>query len=275
MRPEDVAAAHAVTVAAFADYARRRHEPEPPRPALDAAYVRLRRFLAADPGGSWVAVRDGRVAGVGLALLREGLWGLSLLVVDPAAQSIGVGGALLRRTLAYGEDARGAVILASSDPRALRAYVRAGFTMHPSAVAVGTPRDVAADPAVRPWEDGDHALAAALDRALRGAAHGADLDAQAAAGCERLVLPGAGYAVHKGGAVKQLSARDEAAAAALLRTVLARARGEATVEWLTAEQQWATDVAVAAGLELRPAGAVFRRGETGPFRPYLPSGAYL
>jgi len=32
---------------------------------------------------------------------------------------------------------------------------------------------------------------------------------------------------------------------------------------------------VAARLELRPSGAVLLRGDVGPFRPYLPGGAYL
>ncbi len=30
-----------------------------------------------------------------------------------------------------------------------------------------------------------------------------------------------------------------------------------------------------AGLVLKPGGAVFVRGDVGPFTPYLPSGAYL
>ena len=30
-----------------------------------------------------------------------------------------------------------------------------------------------------------------------------------------------------------------------------------------------------AGLALKPGGAVFVRGDVGPFAPYLPSGAYL
>jgi hypothetical protein len=197
--------------------------------------------------------------------------------VRPDVQSTGTGSALLARTLAYGEGARGWIILASPDPRALRAYARAGFALHPSVLATGTPRDVAAAPEVRPFKPGDHALAAAVDRAVRGAPHGADLDALAAAGCELLTLPGRGYAVHRGGAVKTIAAFDDAAAAALLRSVLARMPdgAGAEVEWLTGTQQWAVDVAVAAGLELRPGGAVFLRGDVGAFRPYLPGGAYL
>ena len=64
-----------------------------------------------------------------------------------------------------------------------------------------------------------------------------------------------------------------------LRAVLARFRRagqRAVVEWITSAQGWAVDVCVEAGLELRTgAGAVFLGGDVGPFRPYLPSGAYL
>ena len=130
---------------------------------------------------------------------------------------------------------------------------------------------------VRLFEPGDHELAARVDRAVRGAPHGADLDALAEGGCELLVLPERGYAAHRDGAVKTIAAFDDEAAAALLRTVLARMPPgrSAEVDWITGAQQWAIDVAVAAGLELRRGGAVALRGDVGSFRPYLPGGAYL
>jgi hypothetical protein len=185
--------------------------------------------------------------------------------------------ALLARTLEYGAGARGGIVLASPDPRALRAYARAGFTLHPSLTATGVPRNPMACADVRPFESADHDLAAAVDGAVRGAPHGADLDALAAGGNELLTLPGRGYAAHLAGTVKTIAAFDDEAAAALLRTVLARmpAGKEADVSWLTGAQQWAIDVAVAARLELRFGGAVCLRGDVGPFRPYLPGGAYL
>jgi hypothetical protein len=83
--------------------------------------------------------------------------------------------------------------------------------------------------------------------------------------------------VHRAGAVQTIAAFDDGAAAALLRTVLARVPkgGRAEVDWLTGSQQWAIDVAVAVRLELRLGGAVCLRGDVGPFRPYLPGGAFL
>jgi GNAT superfamily N-acetyltransferase len=278
MREDDVVPARELMEATFADLARRFHEPVQPPGDPESGHVRLRRILATDPGGSWVTDDGaGALTGVALAIMREGVWGLSLLVVRPDLQSAGTGTALLRRTLDYGADARGAIILASADPRALRAYARAGFALHPVVSAWGTPRDVAPAPEVRPFTADDHPLAAAVDRVVRGAAHGGDLDALAAGGCELLTYPERGYAVHRRGDVKTIAAFDDHAAAALLRTVLARipAGGAAEVDWMTAAQQWAIEVAVAARLELRPAGAVFLRGDVGAFRPYLPGGAYL
>jgi GNAT superfamily N-acetyltransferase len=277
MTEDDVAGVHEAFVAAFTDLERRLHQPPSPPRDPAGSYKRLRRILATDPGGSWVAEDGAGIAGVALAIRREQLWGLSLFAVRPDAQSTGIGRDLLARALAYGDGAAGAIILASADARALRAYARAGFVLHPSLSATGPPHGIVGCADVRPFEPGDHELAEAVDRALRGAPHGGDLDALADGGCELLVLPERGYAVHDDGSVKTVAAFDEEAAGALLRTVLARIPpgGSAEVDWITATQQWAVDVAVAARLELRPAGAVALRGDVGPFRPYLPGGAYL
>ena len=50
---------------------------------------------------------------------------------------------------------------------------------------------------------------------------------------------------------------------------------EIGVEWITSRQDWAIGPVLDAGLSLTNDGAVFVRGDVGPFRPYLPSGAYL
>ena len=277
LRDDDVEAAHEITIAAFAQFdAERGDDPERPQPSPVGAHARIRHLMATDPGGCWAAVdADDEPIGVALALVREGVWGLSLLVVRPDVQSAGAGRALLRASLEHGRDAHGGIILGSADPRALRAYHRAGFTMHPAAVAAGTPQGVEPDPEVVPFDAArDAATAAEVDRAIRGAAHGADLEVLGSSS-ELLALPGRGYVALRGGEVKLLAAADEDAARRLLRTALARAGGRAEVSWLTGLQRWAVDVAVEARLELDVWGAVFVRGDVGPFTPYLPSGAYL
>jgi GNAT superfamily N-acetyltransferase len=277
---EDVEERFAEAVGGRADIggARREKRPPPPPPADPTpAHERFHHLLRTDPGGAWVSVDgDDRPTGAALALVREGLWGLSLLVVRPDAQSSGAGGALLRASLEHGRDARGGVILASSDARALRAYHRAGFTMHPAARAAGVPEGLTADPAVVAFDAArDARMADAVGRAVRGAPHGDDLTAFARGGATLLALPGRGFAAIRDGDVKLVAATDEPAATALLRTALVRCGGRAEVSWLTGAQRWAVDVLVEARMELSVWGAVFLRGDVGPFTPYLPSGAYL
>jgi GNAT superfamily N-acetyltransferase len=275
MEPSDVAAAFAVSVAAFDDLARRRGEPaEPPTP-LSFARIRVGRPLATDPGGAWVAERDGEVVGAALAIIREGVWGLSLLVVRPDAQSSGAGRELLARAYAYGEAARGWIVLASADSRGLRSCARLGLHLHPALAASG-PARAAAVPELRPGTADDLPLTEAVDRAVRGAVHGEDILALVEAGGRFLVLPERGYAVVRGGEISLLAAFDEDSAATVLRSCLALTEDEASVRWITGAQNWAIAPCVDAGLRLTTdGGAVFLAGEVGPFTPYLPSGAYL
>jgi GNAT superfamily N-acetyltransferase len=276
MEARDVRGVQDATVETFKDLEERFGEPVTPPPPFEQAAVRLRHLLATDPGGAWVAERDGTIVGCALALVRERIWGLSLLVVRPALQSAGVGRELLDRARAYGDGARGLLILASRDVRALRAYVRLGLDLHPAALAIGTPRPLPIPSGARPAAPGDRPWMDAVGRELRGAAHGDDLDAFVRAHAAVTVVPERGYAVSRGGALKLLAARDEDAARTLLRDHLARAGGEATVEWLTSHQQWAIRECLDAGLHLDTAyGAVMTAGELGTMSPYLPSGAYL
>ena len=277
MREEDVPAVHELAVLAFEDLARRSGEPPEPRPEPAQAHVRLRHLVRTDAGGAWVAEAGGAVVGSALALVREGVWGLSLLVVAPALQSAGLGGRLLRRAHAHANRARGRIVLSSDDPRALRAYARLGLQVHPALYATGVPAGVSPPAGVREGGRADIPLTAGVDRYVRGAAHGGDIDALLAAGATLLVLPERGYAVIRRASPGLLAAVDEPAARDLLRAVLARADGETvTVDWLTAGQDWAVEVCLDAGLELRAGrGALFLGGDVGPFRPYLPSGAYL
>jgi GNAT superfamily N-acetyltransferase len=283
MREADLRPAFDLQMEAFIDLDRRRgtHDSTPPAPPPDPAIalIRFRRLLEADPDGAWVAERDGALAGVALALLREGLWGLSLLVVDPPAQGDGVGRELLARAWDYGNGARGHVILSSSDPRAIRAYARLGLEVHPAIAAKGAPRGIAPPAGVRAGGPEDLPLTEAVDREVRGAAHGGDLLAMLAGGHELLVAPERGYAMLRGGELRLLAARDDAAARELLRAALARIAehgADANVQFITARQQWAIEVCLEARLELEAdCGCVFTGGDTGPFAPYLPSGAYL
>lgn len=264
--------------AAFGDLRERRGAPPESWPPLAQGRLRFDHFIGTDPDGAWAAVGDdGQLVGCALALVREGLWGLSLLVVRPDAQSSGVGGRLLDQAWAYGEGARGAIILASPDHRALRAYARLGLTLHPTVTARGHVRGVSPPPEVRPGGPGDWDLVASIDRKVRGAAREPDMEALTVPPSEFLVLPDQGYVIVREGNVRLLAAPDPDAAALLLRAAFAASGDhEISVEWITGDQNWAVGPCLDAGLDLNVnAGAVFVSGDVGPFTPYLPNGAYL
>jgi GNAT superfamily N-acetyltransferase len=263
-------------VRAFVDLAERLRLPPEPVHDPAVALTRHRHVIRTDPGGCLVAEADGQIVGAAESILREGLWGLSLLVVDPRAQSTGAGKELLQRAAAYGEGARGRIILSSQDPRALRAYRRLGLWPQPCLKAVGTPRGVAEPANVRAGGRDDIPLTEAVDRAARGAARGADIACLFDMGAQLLKVPDRGFAVTSGDRLRLLAATDDEAARDLLRAVLARTGGQIEIDWLSERQRWALDVCLDAGLELRlDGGTVFADGEIGPFRPYLPSGAFL
>jgi hypothetical protein len=118
----------------------------------------------------------------------------------------------------------------------------------------------------------------AVDRHVRGAAHGPDVEAWLEMNQTLLVADERGYAViGQDGNVRVLAAYDEAGARAVLHGAFAHANGgEVTVNWITAAQQWAIRACLDARLDLRTdAGVVFVGGDVGPFTPYLPSGAFL
>jgi GNAT superfamily N-acetyltransferase len=277
LEARDIDAVYDVMVAAFQDLNVRMGEPPEPAGPIEHARIRVGRCLATDPGGSWVAEHEGAVVGCALAIVREGVWGLSLLIVRPDTQSAGIGRELLARAFDYGNGARGWIVLASRDTRALRAYARLGLELHPAIAARGHVRAMAPPPDVRPGTPDDLPLTATVDRAVRGAAHGEDILAMLEVGGDLLVLPERGYVLVRDGTVRQLAALDDESAATLLRAALASAGGrEASVEWMTGAQNWAIGPCLDAGLELKTdIGGVFLGGDVGPFSPYLPSGAYL
>jgi GNAT superfamily N-acetyltransferase len=277
MEAADVEAVQRVTAAAFEGLHAAKGLPAPPPTPGTPGRIRIERPLSTDPAGCWVAEHDGRITGAAIAIVRDGLWGLSLLVVEPSHQSAGQGKELLARAHAYGDGARGRIVLSSPDPRALAAYTALGLDLVPAAAAAGVPKVVRAPQAVRLGAPGDAGLIAEVGRYVRGASHGADVDALVAAGHELFVHPGRGFATHGRGAVSLLAALDDQAATDLLHAVMASAGDRnLEVEWLTAGQQWAVRACRAAGLTFSLNwGAVLTSGEVGPLTPYLPSGAYL
>ena len=283
MTPQDVPAVAGVQRRAFLDLDRRLRPGagEPAEGPVDAWVVeaRIHHLIGTDPGGAWVVEEGGEIRGAALALVREGLWGLSLLVVAPEHQSAGVGRALFDAALAYGADAPGRLLVASADHRALRAYSRAGFDLRPMVDSAGpVKRRPAAEATVREarWPE-DLPLIDSVGRFVRGASHAPDVPAWQKIGARIYVHEDGGFAVRRGGDLKVVGAVDPDVAAATLRAALhdVPAGMTARVEFITSGQDWAVQTILEAGLDLAPSGAVMARGETGPLAPYLPSGSYL
>lgn len=244
--------------------------------------ARIEHPRATDPGGAWVAERDGQVAGVALGIVRERLWGFSLFAVDEDFQGKGVGRELLRRSMAYGEDsgAEGWIILSSEKPAAMRVYANAGFDLLPSVAAMGVPDLRRAPDAAGAVVDAEAAgipLVHELGRAVRGAGYGDDIAQMLEQGSRLLVYEDRAAVCIREGYVQLLVARDEEAAAlALWGALLSVPQGmTALVLFMTGAQQWAIRVALDARLPLSPDGPVCVRGTLGPLAPFLPSGAYL
>ncbi len=280
MTPDDVAGADAAAWAAL-----RYLVPDEFAPDEDVRRTRGQARVAylqrTDPGGAWVAVdAAGDVIGCSLALVREGIWGLSLLGVVPDRQAGGAGGALLRAALQTAEGTRGAIILSSEHPAAMRSYSRAGFDLRPC-VAVAGIVDRAALPAgllARPGDvDADRELLDAVARHVRGAAYGGDIATLVNTGGGELLVGERGFAVHREGSPALLCAYDEETARDLLWSCWAASPNGSSVhiDFIMAGHDWAIDISLRCGLAISPEGPVFTRGALGTLAPFLPSGAYL
>jgi GNAT superfamily N-acetyltransferase len=291
MTRDDVEAASAVGGAALASVIPAEFLPataEEARVHEERRAWRTGHLLATDPGGSWVAVaeggeRDSEVVGVALAIVREGLWGLSLLGVAPGLQGAGIGGRLLAGALTTLEGCRGGLILASTDPRALQRYFRAGFALKPCVSAAGAVNRSRIPAGLRSRvvdggaSEQDLAVIDDASRFARGASHAADLPAFAATGGQLLVHDGGGWAVARDGGPVVVAARSDAVAQDLLWSCFATGTPGAAVhlDFVSADNDWAIEVALDMGLALATEGPLFVRGDVGPLAPYLPSGAFL
>lgn len=255
--------------------------------ARERAAARTRYQLGTDPGGCWVADGGGgEIVGHTIAIRRRQLWGLAMLFVTPGVQSNGLGRRLLAAALAYGRDCDTGIITSSDDPRAIRLYGSSGFALRPSVEASGKVAQSALrhTPDVRQGSVDDLPLTVEVDNAIRGVPHGdagEDIAEMLTSGGGVLGVSatprGSGYVVVRDGTVLLLAATTPLVAQQLLWWALATGPEDSKreVNGLTAGQQWAIEVVLAAGLKVTPAGPILTRGPLGPMTPYLPSGHYL
>jgi GNAT superfamily N-acetyltransferase len=282
MTVDDAARAERVTAIGFHELDTRmfrRSWPDPQiRPPERSAHWtrRVRHLVTTDPGGCWVAERDDEVLGVVVSFVREKMWLLASYAVLPEAQGLGLGKALLQPALEHGRGCLRGMLNASSDPKALRRYHAAGFTLHPQMFLRGTP-DRSQVPVVQHVREGslnDVDLMDSVDRRTRGAAHGPDHELLLQQ--YRLVVAESssaqGYAYLDGGPTL-LAATDRRTASMLLWESLATS-DDVLVGHITAENAWALDVGMAARLDVYQEGYLGVRHMKPP-KPYLSNGALL
>ena len=288
MRPADVPAAERLSAEGFLDLDQRMCRRSWPDPEIRSEarsrgwLLRTHHFLETDPNGCWVADDDTGMIGMATSFVRDTTWCLATYAVRPGLQSRGIGRQLLQAALHHGRGCLRGMLSSSSDPKAARLYRLAGFSLHPQMFLTGTV-DRAAIPVVekvREGSAGDTDLMDSIDRQVRGAAHGVDHPLM-----QQLWRPvvsdsttGSGYAyLDHTGAVQLLAATNRATATRLLWAALADGgseQSEQSVFHLTAANEWAIDVGMAARLELYTEGYLGLRGMAPP-SPYLHNGALL
>jgi GNAT superfamily N-acetyltransferase len=287
MTAEDVAAAERLSDVSYHDVDLRTLPPGAPVPALrtpdraEAWARRTRHLLDTDPGGCWVAERDGELLGFAVSFTRELMWLLGSYAVAPGAQDQGLGRVLLGAAMEHGRGCLRGMLAASADPRAARRYRMAGFELHPQMFATGVV-DRSALPVLERVRDGgsaDFDLMDSVDRRTRGAAHGPD-HAVLLESFRLLVVDragGSGYAyADADGSPVLVAATSRRVAADLMWESLAGAGADdaVSVRHITAANLWAVDVALAARLTVRQGGYLCLR-HLAPPAPYVHHGSLL
>ena len=221
------------------------------------------------------------MVGFATSIRREGTWILATYAVRPGRQGRGLGKQVLDAALTHSRGCLQGMLSASDDPRAVRRYLLAGFTMHPQMHLTGTVdrRAIPADTGrrVREGTPADTELMDSLDRRARGAGHGPDHPLLQ--GLFRSVVSdttaGSGYAyLSATGAVVLLAASNRRTAQALLWSAIADGPAEQTIGHVTGANDWAVAVGAAARLDVRTRGYLALRGLRPP-TTYLHHGALL
>ncbi|MFF3978250.1 GNAT family N-acetyltransferase [Streptomyces sp. NPDC055808] len=288
MREADLPSAERASAVTFFESersTRRVSDPEIEPRSADASQQwvdRMRFFLSVDPEGCWVAIDEvagaRRTVGFAIAQNRAGLWFLATYGVLPSHQGQGVGKRLLDAALAHA-GGRPGIFSSSVHPGATRRYRAADFSLHPQMRMVGVV-DRSTLPVIDGLREGradDFAWMDQLDRDLRVAGHGPDhgymLDTLRLVVCRDPARPGYVYLDDRGRA-SLLAASDPATARKLLWEALASSQGPTLVNCITAPNEWAIDVGLAARLDIGQEGYIAVRGMPVP-APYLASGHFL
>lgn len=286
-READLEAMGAITATSYHEVNERTFQRSWPDPQLrppvrNGAWIRrTRHALTTDPEGCWVAEVDGEVVGGAISRVRELMWTLASFAVKPECQGQGIGLQLLAAAMHHGRGCLRGMFAASADPGAVRRYRLAGFTLHPQMFLTGVV-DRAAIPVVERVREGsasDIDLLDSIDRQTRGAAHLCDHEVLLEE--LRLIVSdrgnGQAYAyVDDTGSPSLLAATTRRTASDVMWEALGSSAPGSTVavHHITAVNEWAIDVGLAARMSLHQSGYLCLRGMKPP-APYLHHGSML
>ena len=290
MRPEDVPAAERLSAEGFHELDTRIVPPvagpSPSRarpsaaPAVGRAHPPPRSRT--DPGGCWVAEDDGELVGFAdVVQPRADVDAWRRTPCGPGLQGQGIGKALLAAALHHGRGCLRGMLSSSADPKAVRRYHAGRLLAAPADVpdrAPSTGRRSRSSRRSARARAGDVDLMDSVDRRTRGAAHGPDHALLLGA------VPAGGLRHHDRVAATPTSTATGTPRCWRRPTGVRRPGccGSASptpatrrpVRHVTAANEWAVDVGLAARLELAPGGYLALRGMTPP-APYLHHGSLL
>jgi len=245
----------------------------PPLDAFSAAHAYL---LRTDPGRSWVAEEDGEVVGYAAAWERDGHWFLCDLFVHPAGQAGGIGTRLLDLTWGDGPERR--MTLADAiQPVSNGMYARRGLVpATPMLELGGTPR---VDSGVLEPAAPEPGALAAVDAVAYGFDRTGDhvhwSTVRPATVWLRDSEPVAYSYSTPSGRIGPVAGVDPPAAAAALRSELARADGEVSLD-APGSARDVVEAALAAGLRFTgPPGLLLLSRGLEPPRALVISGYWL
>ena len=245
--------------------------------AVDPGVVAL--LLRTDPSGAWVvedpSVRHAPVVAAALGTTHDLLYVLAVLRARSGHEHVLA--PLLDAALDYGRGCLRGLARLTSDPGAAAATRHAGFDLHPTMMLRGRVRreDAPRVDQVRSAPLDAYTDVDSVDRQVRGAARG--LARPDWHPTTELLVRDTGstlaYAYHHDGQPLTIAGTSrEAASTALWAVLQQRAGPQRTVEigGLTAAQDWALDIGLAAGLVPRPGGYVATR-HVRPPAPFIPA----
>lgn len=231
-------------------------------------------LLTHDRPGCWVAdAGTAGIVGVALSQRHDLLWTMSALQTAPGwAAALAP---LLDAALGHSRGCLRGMARLGTGPEKAAAMRRAGFDLHPTMRLHGVIERASLRfvEAVRSESTASHVVVDSVDRQVRGGARGPALAGLAEA-TELLVCDtgsAQGYAYHRAGTPVTVAGTSREAARRTLWAVLSQRPHGHPVEigGLSAEQDWALDVGLAAGLAVAPDGYLALRHLRAP-APFLP-----